>query len=288
MDMRLLSLIAVAIVLIPGLLNAEFRTIPANKIASPPVVDGDLKDWSTSGWIPLVLKPAIENDKANLVGTVNVEIKTAIAGDRFYMAARWPDKDENAEYKSWIWKRTKYKRGKKLDDMFAVRFFMDGEYDACMFTEKLFISDVWIWSAGRSNPAGYAKDTRQVVTPKLVEDAAEYELPSGKIIYIKKYDDSGNPIYENTKPKRKKFAGKKLPGIKVTENASGSIADVRAKGVWKDGYWTLELSSSLDTKNTDDVAFKAGESLMGAIAVFNKGNAEHKSVSEELVFEFAK
>jgi hypothetical protein len=150
--MRILSLIAAAIMLIPGLLNAEPRTISANKISSPPVVDGDLKDWGKSGWIPLVLKPAVENDKENLTGTVNVEIKTAIAGDHFYMAARWPDKDQNSEYKNWIWKRTKYKRGKKLDDMFAVRFFMDGEYDACMFTEKLFISDVWVWSAGRSNP----------------------------------------------------------------------------------------------------------------------------------------
>lgn len=286
--MRIIALIAVAIILIPGLIHAEPRTISVNKVASPPVVDGDLKDWGTSGWISLVLKPAVENDKENLAGIVNVEMKTAIADDHFYMAVRWPDKDQNTEYKSWIWKRTKYKRGDKLDDMFAVRFFMDGEYDACMFTEKRFTSDVWVWSAGRSNLAGYAKDTRQVITTKMIEDAAEYELPSGKIVYIKKYNDSGNPIYENTKPKRKKFAGKKLPGIKVTKNASGSIADVHAKGIWKDGYWTLELSRSLDTKNTDDVAFKPGESLMSAIAVYNKGNAEHKSISEELVFEFAK
>ena len=50
----------------------------------------------------------------------------------------------------------------------------------------------------------------------------------------------------------------------------------------------MNTCRSLDTKNTDDVAFKPGESLMSAIAVYNKGNAAHKSISEELILEFAK
>ena len=36
---------------------------------------------------------------------------------------------------------------------------------------------------------------------------------------------------------------------------SGSRADVRAKGVWKDGYWTLEFSRKLVTGYPDDVQF---------------------------------
>ncbi len=285
--MYIVFLICVLMLSTPAVISAEPLTIAVSRAQSSPVVDGKLDEWGKDGWHKIPVKSAIEGDKDNRTGNIAVEVKTVISGKDFFIAARWPDKSESINYKNWVWKRKKYKRGKKLDDMFAVRFDMGGNYDICMIVEKTYKADVWLWSAGRSNPAGLANDMWHLVTTDMMEDAAEYKTPSGKIVYIKKYKDEGSPIFENTRPNRKKNVGDKLPGIKVLDNPSGSVADVKAKGIWKDGYWTLELSRSLDTKNEDDVAFQPGKKLLGAIAVYNKGTAEHKSVSGDLLFEFA-
>jgi hypothetical protein len=257
-------------------------------VSSAPTLDGDIKEWGTEGWSSIAVKPAVKDDEDNHTGNLTVEYKAVIADSDLYIASRWPDKKPDEEYKNWVWKKKKYKRGDKVDDMFAVRFDMDGDYDACMIAEKTYKVDLWVWSAGRSNPAGFANDMWHLITTNMIENAAEYKGPTGKMVYIKKYADEGTPIFENTKPDRKKFTEKKLPGIQWPGNPSGSVADVQAKGVWSDGYWSLEMKRSLDTKNPDDVVFKPGESIIGSIAVYNKGAAEHKSVSGDLTFQFSK
>ena len=50
--------------------------------------------------------------------------------------------------------------------------------------------------------------------------------------------------------------------------AGGSVADVSAKGAWRNGAWHLEFSRALNTSNSDDVVFKSGLKLLGQIAVF--------------------
>ena len=284
--MRLIYFAAVLMIIVPAFVYAAPQSIAVGQVQSAPTIDGDLTEWGTDGWITVAVKPSIEDDKDNLTGKLDVELKTAVQGDMFYLAARWPDSKEDLEYKNWVWKRKKYKRDKKLDDMFAVRFHMSGDYDSSMIAEKTYTADVWLWSAGRSNQAGYANDMSHLITTKMLENAAEYKGPTGKIIYIKKSTDEGSPIYENLKINRKKKQDDKLTSIAIKDNASGSVADVRSKGVWKDGSWYLEMSRKLDTGYPDDVAFKSGESLLGAIAVFNKGEMEHKSASGDLIFEF--
>ena len=37
---------------------------------------------------------------------------------------------------------------------------------------------------------------------------------------------------------------------------SGSRADVRAKGQWQDGRWTIEFARPLQTGHSDDIAFR--------------------------------
>ncbi len=38
----------------------------------------------------------------------------------------------------------------------------------------------------------------------------------------------------------------------------------------------------------DDAVFQPGKKLLGAIAVYNKGTAEHKCISGNFMFDFAK
>jgi hypothetical protein len=79
-----------------------------------------------------------------------------------------------------------------------------------------------------------------------------------------------------------------MPGYEINPAAEGSIADVRAKGVWRDGRWYLELSRRLDTGHDDDVAIPATGTIEIAVAVFdglsnNVVDGGAHSVSDKLV-----
>ncbi len=283
--MRIRSLLAVTIL---GIGSSAFAatTVPVVALDTPPVVDGDLSEWS-GDWQDIAIHPALEGDAKNRTGELVVQLQVGIAEERIYFAARWPDSEPDTVYKPWEWKKKKYKRGKDRDDMFAVRFDMAGDFNTCMIEDADYKVDVWLWSAGRSNQKDYATDMWHLITQEVLENAAEFDTPSGKKVFIRKSADDGMPGFENNKPKRrKKFEGDELPGIELTRGPKGSIADVAAKGVWKDGFWHLELGRLLHTGHDDDVTLAGIDTKRGQIAVFNKGYAEHKSVSEELLFSF--
>ncbi len=49
----------------------------------------------------------------------------------------------------------------------------------------------------------------------------------------------------------------------------GSAADVRAKGAWAAGKWTLEFARKLDTGNPDDTRFDIARAYKFAVGVHN-------------------
>lgn len=266
---------------------AETITVPVIAANKAPTIDGSGADWADQPWIDVMIEPAMENDESNQVGTINVHLKARVVADRFYLLARWNDDAEDRRYKDWEWFGNAYRRGKRVDDMFAVRFDMEGDYDSCMITNKNYKVDVWLWSAGRSDQVGYAEDMWHLITQDLLENAAEYEGPNGKTVYIRKRSDEGDNLVSNRRIDRRTKTEKRVQSIDFNENPSGSIADVKAKGVWSDGYWTLEMSRAMDTGHSDDRAFVSGEKLLGAVAVFDKVHSEHKSVSGDLLFDFS-
>ncbi len=282
---RFCPLIAVTFLLATNQVNAE-QTIAVTPQSVAPVIDGDLSDWPAD-WSKVSIDVALDGDKKNRTGALDVELQSMVVGDRIFIAARWPDANEDRNYKPWVWAKKQYKRGKDREDMFAVRFDMGGDFNSCMIAEADYDVDVWLWSAARTDPHSYANDMWHKITMNPIEDAAEYETEGGTVIYIKKGADEGRPGYKNAKvKKRKEFQGDELPSIDLSKEPKGSVADVSAKGVWKDGFWQLELSRQLNTGHADDVVLAGVDSIKGQIAVFNQGFAEHKSVSKELVFSF--
>ncbi|MBF0156593.1 MAG: hypothetical protein HQL57_05360 [Magnetococcales bacterium] len=267
-----------------ALAGGNEREVPLTSLAAAPVTDGVASEWGSEGWVEVPVHPAKEKDDLNTTGAIVVRLKGGVHGGRLYLVADWPDPQADTTDRPWRWKGGKYRRGTERDDMFAVRFDMAGDYYECMFTKTDYQVDLWQWSAGRSDPASVAEDYIHIVSLSLQEDAAEYEMPEGGTVYIKKIRDAGDPVYRNTTPDEGKNQGKELPGTELTGKASGSLVDVAAKGTWKGGRWTLELSRQLDTGHADDVVFKAGAAIKGAVAVFNANFAEHKSVSDTLTF----
>lgn len=267
------------------------RVVP---LASAPTVDGAVDDWGGSAWIKVPIKPAVDrNDRAKLglapednnnTGAIVVQLRAGAHNGRLYLAARWPDDAANTEYKGWDWQADRYVESKRREDMFAARFHLDGDFDRSMLAARTYRVDVWLWSAARTNPLGLAEDQLHSISNRLIEDAAEYATRDHGVIYIKKQRDAGTSLYQPVRAPKEK-GEQHLSGIKLNPGANGSIADVKAKGMWKAGFWTVELSRQLDTGNSDDVKFRPGQKITGQIAVFNRSSDEHKSVSEPLLFD---
>lgn len=271
-------------------------SVPVTALPSAPKVDGDLGEWGTGGWIKVPVKPALERDERakyglepagdrNVTGSLTVEMKAGVAAGRFFVAFRYPDDAPDTAHKEWTWRGEKYQRESQHEDMFALRLHLAGDFDRSMLATKDYKVDVWLWSAARTNPAGIAEDMSHHVTTRMLESAAEYQLKDGPVVYIAKRRDDGSAPYEML-PRPKENKGARVASF-VGATASGSAADVAAKGVWKAGSWHLEFSRALTTGNADDVELKIGGRATGQIAVFNRASGEHKSVSEPLVFDLS-
>jgi hypothetical protein len=68
--------------------------------------------------------------------------------------------------------------------------------------------------------------------------------------------------------------GTLLPNVLIAP-FQGDRADVRAKGAWEKGQWTLEVSRVFDTQSPYDVAFTPGQPVYLAIATFNRTQRRH-------------
>jgi len=271
------------------------QPVAVQALPAAPVIDGDAGEWP-GAWIKIPVKPAVAKDERarlgleetdyNVTGSLTVQLKAGVHKDRFYLAVRYPDQQADTETRQWVWRGERYGELKKHEDMFAVRFHLSGDYDRSMLAGRDYTADVWLWSAARTNPAGLADDMMHAIGPRMIEDAAEYEVQGVGTVYIAKSRDEGEPAYRNLRPPKQQTAPS-LPAIEITGKASGSAADVAARGVWKAGHWQIEFGRALNTGQRDDVVFRPGKKLLGQIAVFNRGYAEHKSVSEPLLFDFS-
>lgn len=292
-------LLAAAICLAPLTAAAQTpapQVIAVHALAKAPIIDGKLADWGSAGWTRVAVKPALAKseranygmdpeDEHNQTGSLNLQLKVGASGGRIYVALKYPDAAADTEHRIWQWRGDKYVEGKQREDMLAMRFHLAGNYDRSMLSKQDYQVDVWQWSAARTNPAGVAEDAIHHMTTAMLENAAEYTPPDGRTIYIKKRRDAGTAPYRML-PRPRENKGNKSPSFEPA-TASGSAADVAARGEWKAGFWHLEFGRALDTGHADDVAFKPGQQILGQIAVFNKGYAEHKSVSEPLLFDFS-
>lgn len=287
------AVITLPLVAVTTSLAAEqVLTIRVAQLAASPVVDGNLADWpgfTEPIWHALRVEPALADDPLNQTGTPDVRLAVGLSAERVFVAAHWPDPTMDLHHKPWKWRQEKYEQSKQLNDMFAIRFFLNGQYDACMLPTgpSTYQVDVWQWSAERSNLTGLAEDMVHTISTQFIEDSAEYPLPDNRTVYIKKRPDSGEPFYKLNRVDRKKFQGESVSDILATGLGSGSLVDVSAVAKWHDGYWALEMSRKRVTGHDDDVAFLPGSKLPGGVAVFNKGNSEHKSVAGNLLFDLS-
>jgi hypothetical protein len=80
--------------------------------------------------------------------------------------------------------------------------------------------------------------------------------------------------------------GAKIPGYMVNPDWTGSFADLKTQGVWKDDHWTVFVARKLNTGNGDDLQFNTRKKYPFAVAVFNNSHEHHSYNSEPLKLSF--
>ena len=158
--------------------------------------------------------------------------------------------------------------------------------------------DMWHWKGVRSNPVGMFDDqfvdhTRDPKANKNwgrkgdVKTGGGYKNNHNKAKTNPAYmnpsmnEDNKYWVYDDTKVKfvDKFKAGAVIPGI-VVSPFTGPRGDIKAKGVWANGVWTIELKRKLVTTgekaDIQDVQFKdTSKPYYFGVSVFDNSQINH-------------
>jgi Ethylbenzene dehydrogenase len=267
------------VVLFCNMAQAEQQVI-VYKLKAPPVLDGDLSEWPFAA-----TTLALNNFKPESKVTVNsIDVYAGHYEDVIYFAFRWADATQDLQHKPYTWdnEESRYVMGAQREDRLALQFEMQGDYSANWASGNEFVADMWHWKSSRSAPIGCAHDKMTIVSRKKLSKAYKLVNEQGLEIYIRRPSDSGDKLYKSMRYglKEKALMQKYLPNYDVT----GSVADVKARSKWRDGYWVLELERAFDTGHDDDVKFLVGSSVKGGLALFNRSEEDDHAISQTLRF----
>jgi hypothetical protein len=253
----------------------EFQTLTARSAETAITVDGDLGEWSSVEGITVLLE--------GNGGVDSVLLKTAIRGDVIYVMATWNDATESRLHKPYKWDEASqsYRRTKQLEDRFAISLAMEGDFSESKLSGAEFTADVWHWKASRSDPAGIAHDKSWRVSQTEFPKSKEFKGANGESVFVARPSDAGDRLYRPVKYSSR--LEEIMPRYEVNTAAAGSIADVKAKGVWRDGRWHLEMSRKLNTGNADDAVIPAAGQIEVAVAAFNDVDGRYHSTSGKIV-----
>ena len=131
----------------------------------------------------------------------------------------------------------------------------------------------------RTNPQGFAMDrTHRYSKQKPDGKAKEYESKaSAAAIWVARPEDAGDTVEKKVSAPTER-SGDRVPQY-LPGSPSGSAADVRAQGAWKDGWWTLELERRLDTGHPDDTRFECTRRYRCAVGTHDRTGDMDKASS---------
>ena len=261
----------------PDVLVAAYTT-------EAPTIDGKIDGlWALASPLMVTVREAI-----GATDPKEVLIKALYTDQALYVLAEWPDTTLSDMRDPYIWnaESEQYERPSKPDDQFALEFPMEGAFEVNMLTtDREYTADVWHWKAGRSNPRGFADDKRHLISQRPIDGAKPYALGGHAPVYIARPMDEGTPSYR--KRQKPDVYETDIIDSFVSQQASGSVTDVRAKGIHDGTGWTLELTRIFDTGHDDDAVILQDQDNRFAIAILNDELYWRHSVSGLLYLRFA-
>ncbi|MEN8166695.1 MAG: ethylbenzene dehydrogenase-related protein [Pseudomonadota bacterium] len=244
---------------LPGLLSLfsmtpswADQTLHASRVAQPPLVDGSAQDpvWGEA-------RALVVRDR---VAKIDITLKAVYTPDEIFFLLRFPDETENRMHKLLQWDKEIeiYKPGPTREDSMVLKWSMEPlPVDLSLTSEQPYKADIWYWKSYRTGHAGYADDKYQIYSDLPLPEGKRLLSGQGSTFYLIRKGDAGQSAYQGASPIE--YQGEETPAYKLRE-PSGSRADIRAKGQWDSGYWSVEFSRKLVTGHADDVALEAGRS----------------------------
>lgn len=225
-------------------LYAEEKKIESIKLQSGPIIDGEIDDvWLNS---PKV----ITHDK---IANIDIQIQSSYTDTHIYFLIHFPDNTENRIHKTLTWNPDLelYKVGYEREDTFIFKWSMEAiPIDLSLSSETPYKADIWYWKSHRTDHAGYADDKYQIFSQVQTRQSQPLISKSGKTFYLTRRGDNGSSAYKSLL--QSEYQKEQMPSFKLRQ-PTGSRADVKAKGKWRDGYWNIEFSRRLTTGQRDDI-----------------------------------
>lgn len=248
--------------------------LSARSVDTAPVIDGDGSDAAWQG--AARLQVPMEGPAGNYV----LELSAVVCGDDLHMLARWPDSTEDRAHKLWTPKGGGgFGAGAEREDVLAFGFPISGEFTGDMLSATECTWDVWQWKSARTDPAGFAMDkshTHSFADPG--GKRGKHDLSDGTTLYIVRPEDAGESA---TKSLPEPAGGSGPAPHYEAVTPTGSAADVRAKGSWSDGWWTVELRRKLSTGHPDDAHLvRGGDGTPFAVAILDRAEDEDHAASK--------
>jgi hypothetical protein len=256
---------------------------------------------------------------------ITIKVKSVHTDDMIYFLFDWPDAEKSMGKKEWSLQGGDWKAKKADEDRLGVIFEInrinkfatkgcavlchnesknekEWYYAVNSSKEK---GDLWHWKSVRSNPAGFTEDGFLIDnSAKKPEAGRKRDAGKGKA-KSNKTKDKTKPAFMQDPSKPASVVGSLLtteaveitsyegftdgtiiPGYMVNPDWTASFADLKTKGVWSDGHWTVFMSRKLNTGNDDDLAFNPKKKYPFAIAVFDNSHEHHSYNSEPLKLQF--
>lgn len=237
------------------------QTIIAKKVPTNPKIDGDISDkvWEQTDWIKTYDK----------IAKIDIFFKVIYTNTHLSFLVKYPDETKNIEHKTFVWdnKKKKYITSGKREDVFVIKWNMeDKKADISLSANEPYSADIWFWKANRTNPKGYADDKIQYYNSIKSKKSKALFSKNGDVFFLTRKGDRGQSSYK---------LNIYFKYIKDTMDSfsyrtpTGSRADIKAKGIYKDGYWNIEFLRKLDTKNSaDDLIFDTSKKYYFGVSRF--------------------
>lgn len=252
-----LGMVSVVLAGLTGYVYAA-QTIIARKVSQGPVIDGSGKDsiWEKA-------QALITQDK---IAGIDMTLKAVYTDKEIFFLVTFPDPDESRKHKEWVWNKEDqmYKPGPEREDTFVFKWNMGNKHvDLSVYANQPYTTDIWFWKACRTDSAGFADDKMDLLSSFEKPKSMKIVSKSGKTMYMQRLGDAGNPAFKDTLPVE--YAGDTLPNFKQ-QVPTLSRADIKAKGIWSNGRWTIEFARALNTGNPDDLQFVPGKSYQFGVS----------------------
>lgn len=251
------------------------QIIIAARVDQPPAIDGDSTEaaWARARSITL-------QDKVTKIGITLKAIHTQKA---IFFLVRYADATEEREHKTLIWDEELefYKTGPTREDSFVFKWNMEPDpVDLTLSANRPYQADIWYWKAARTDHAGYADDKMQLYTAHNQKKSKKMLSKDGRLFYLRRSGDNGNAAYKAKA--QQGFTRKTQPQFEFVK-PTGSRADVHAKGIWKNGAWTIEFARQLQTGHADDIAFDLKGRYQFGISVYEiAGRRQNRKIDKPL------